>query len=66
MEKRLKERRSSDWLNLDSISVGSSNACYYYWCYGVLVDRSIAWLSSERPNKQLTETYLDTYTQPMD
>jgi hypothetical protein len=32
----------------------------------VLTDRSLAWLSSERPNKQLTETDADTYTQPMD
>jgi hypothetical protein len=29
-------------------------------------DRSLAWLSSEGPNKQLTETDADTYTQPMD
>ena len=34
--------------------------------YDVLTDRSLAWLSSERPNKQLTETEADTYTQPMD
>jgi hypothetical protein len=27
---------------------------------------SLAWLSSERPNKQLTVTDTDTYIQPMD
>jgi hypothetical protein len=25
----------------------------------------MAWLSSKRPNKQLTETEADTYTQPL-
>lgn len=34
-----------------------------YWCYDVLTDRNIA--SSERTNKQLTETHADTYTQPI-
>ena len=32
----------------------------------MLTDRSLTWLPSERPNKQLTETDADTYTQPMD
>ena len=35
-------------------------------CYGVLTDRSLARPPSERPNKQLTETQADTYTQLMD
>jgi hypothetical protein len=35
-------------------------------CYGVLTDRSLAWLPSERPNKQLAEAEADTYTQLMD
>jgi hypothetical protein len=34
-------------------------------CYGVLTDRSLARLPSERPNKQLTETEAVTCTQPM-
>ena len=57
MEKRLKERRSNDQPNLDP-SQGeaprpdtSTDAIY-----GVLTDRSLAWLSSERSNKQLIET----------
>jgi hypothetical protein len=58
MEKRLRERRSSDQPKLGSIS-GNSKAWHYYWCYGVLTDRSLAWLSSERPNKQLAETEAD-------
>jgi hypothetical protein len=32
----------------------------------VLTDRSLAWLPSERPNKQLKESDADIYTQPMD
>jgi len=39
---------------------------HYYWYCGMLTDRSLAWLSSERPNKQLTETDPDSYTQAMD
>ena len=32
----------------------------------MFVDRSLAWLSSERPSKQLKESDADTITQPMD
>jgi hypothetical protein len=32
----------------------------------MLTDRSLPWLSSKRPNKQLTETNADTYAKPMD
>jgi hypothetical protein len=35
--------------------------CPYWWA-----DRSLAWLPSERPNKQLKESYADIWTQPMD
>jgi hypothetical protein len=42
MEERLRERKSSDWLKLGSISRGSSKAWHYYWCYGVLTDKSLA------------------------
>jgi hypothetical protein len=33
---------------------------HYYWCYGLLTDRSLAWMPSERPNKQLKESDVDT------
>jgi hypothetical protein len=65
MEKRLRER-SNDWLKFGSISRGCSKAWHCYWWYGVLTDRSLAWLPSKRPNKQLQESDTDTYTQPMD
>ena len=34
--------------------------------FGVLTDWSLAWLPSERPNKQQAKRDADTYTQPMD
>jgi hypothetical protein len=32
----------------------------------VLVDRFLAWVSSERPYQQLTEKNADTYSRPLD
>jgi len=37
---------------------GGSKAWHYHWYYGVLTDRSLAWLPCKRPNNQLTETDL--------
>jgi len=31
----------------------------------MLIERSLSWLPSKRPNKELNETDADTYTQPM-
>jgi hypothetical protein len=57
--------------NWDSISRGGSKVWHHYWCYGVLIDRSLEWLPSERPSKQLKESDADIYTKwlqskPMD
>jgi len=46
----------------DPFQGGGSKAWHYYWCYGMFADRSLAWLSSERLKKQLTETDTDAYT----
>lgn len=50
---------SEDRLNLGSIPLLGTNPKYYYWCNVVLAARSLAWLSSERPCKQLTKTDID-------
>jgi hypothetical protein len=34
--------------------------------FDVLTNRSLTWLSSERPYQQLTVTEADIYTQPLD
>lgn len=48
------EKRCCDLPKLGSISEGGTRSWHYYWCCGVLTDGSLAWLHSERPNKQLT------------
>ena len=40
MEKKQRES-SSDWSKLGSISRGCSKVWHFYWCYGVLTDRSL-------------------------
>ena len=37
-------------------SHGATKPRLDHWCYVVLADRSLVWLSSERLNQQLTET----------
>jgi hypothetical protein len=49
VETRVRKRRSSDWPKLQSIPRGGSKAWHYYWCYGVLIDRSLACLLSRGP-----------------
>ena len=61
----IKERPSRVQANLGSIPCVDTNPPHYYWYYGVLTGRSLAWLSSERPYQQLTETDADTYSQPL-
>jgi hypothetical protein len=61
-EKRLKGRRSNDQPKSWSSSMEGTKDWHYSWRPGVLTDGTLAWLSSERPKKQLTETAADTYT----
>ena len=65
MEESLNERRFSYQPNLGSIPTGEM-AWHYYWCCGVLTNRRLAWLSSKRPKKQLSETDEYTYTKALD
>ena len=65
MDKRQRERWFSDRPNLESISRGGLGPWHCYRCSGELADRNLAWLPSERLDKQLTESGTETYTQPM-
>jgi hypothetical protein len=51
--------------NWDPAQAETWGLWHCYWYCGVLADRSLAWLPSERPNKQLKESDADTSTQPM-
>jgi hypothetical protein len=46
-----------------NINVNITIITIYY--YSLLTDKSLAWLPSEKPNKQLKEPDADSYTQPM-
>ena len=39
--------------------------CHFYWWYGVLTHMALSWLPSKRHNKQVKESDVDIYTQPM-
>jgi hypothetical protein len=55
MEKSLRQTLSSYRLKLGPNSRGRLKAWHYYWDYGVLANRSLAWLPSKRLNKQMKE-----------
>jgi hypothetical protein len=57
-QRRLSNLESSPWVG--------TKAWHYYWSCAVLTNRCLAWLSSERPYDQLTETDADPYSQLLD
>ena len=57
------ERKEVHWqVQIGIQHKGRPEAWHCYWSYGMLADRSLAWLSFEGPNKQLREADADTST----
>jgi len=56
------EGKEFHWLVQIGIHLkGRCKGWHYYWCYGVLIDRSLASLSSDGPNKQVNKVDEDTH-----
>jgi hypothetical protein len=66
MEIETEEKKVQWQAKVGSSSRGGPKAWHYYWGYGELTKRNLAWLPSEWPNKQLKESDADICTQPMD
>jgi hypothetical protein len=66
MEQRLGEWLTNDWPDLRPIPWARTNPWHYWWYSVILVDRSLASLSSERLPPGATDTDAETHSQALD
>jgi hypothetical protein len=66
VEQRLKERPSRHCPTCGFIPYTVTKPRHYCGCQEVHADRSLIWLSPERPCQSLTNTEVDAHSQPLD
>jgi hypothetical protein len=66
MAQRLKKRPSGDCPTWGFMSYTVTKPRHYCGCQKVHADRSLIWLSPEKPCQSLTNTEVDAHSQPMD
>jgi hypothetical protein len=66
LEQSLKERPSGDCPTWGSIPYAATTPRHYCWCHEVLADRGLIWMSPKKPSQSLTDTDVDSCSQPSD